>query len=135
MADLLRHSLRLAASAWLLLIAPLELASTLTRLLSRLGDGIGLVAIGLVVVRVLVVVVGILVGRLLWQRSAHVLRPALVWAVADLGTLAMALASHALPSNRAPGDGLVAFAGYAGAALIVVVAAQMTADAAGTGRD
>lgn len=109
-------------------IAPLELASTLTRLLARVPDGLGAAALGLVAARVLVVVVGILVGRQLWHRSAHVLRPALVWAAADLVTLALVLASGALPNSRAPGDGLVAWFGYAGAALVVIVAAQMTQD-------
>lgn len=124
----------MAATGWLVALAPLELATTLTRLMGRLGDGLGGAAIGLVALRVIVVVVGILVGRHLWQWSAHVLRPALVWAVADLGTLALVLASGVLPGNRAPGDGPIAWLGYAGAALVVIVAAQMTQDAARAGR-
>jgi hypothetical protein len=130
MGDLLRLVLRAVATAWLVAIAPRELASTLTRLVPRLVDGVGWMASGLIAARMLVVVLGIVVGRQLWHRSAHVLRPVLVWAAADLGTLALVLASRALPSNRAPGDGLVAWLGYAGAALLVIVAAQMTQDAA-----
>lgn len=135
MTDVLRLALRLAAAAWLLALAPLELASTLTRLTTRPTDGLGWQAIALLAARILVVVVGIVLGRQLWQRSTSLQRPALIWAAADLGTLALVLASGALPTNRAPGDGLVAWLGYAGAALLVIVAAQVTEETAHGRRD
>ena len=115
-------ALRVAALVWLLVAAPLELATALARLVARPSDQLGIVAYGLVAARVLVVAVGLVLGRQIAQRKTG-LRPfAWRWAAADLGTLTLALASTALPSSRMPGEWPVVWAAYAVAALVVVAA-------------
>jgi hypothetical protein len=115
---------RIAAVAWLMLLAPAELATTLARLTSSATVPPGLVAAALVGVRVLVTAGGFMLGRQLASRTPGVRTAALAWAAADLGTLAVALASARLPTSRAPGDGPIVWGVYAFAALVVVVAAS-----------
>jgi len=108
-----------------MVIAPIELATTLAGLLSRAGAFPGAIGIALVVMRVLVTATGLMVGRHLAQDKPA--RPlALAWAAADVGTLALVLTSAALPSNRAPGDGPVVWIAYAAAALVVVAASRLS---------
>jgi hypothetical protein len=115
-------ALRVAALGWLLVAAPLELASALAGLVSRPSGELGVVAYALVGARVLVVALGLVLGRQIAQRTTG-LRPfAWRWAAADLGTLALALASSALPSSRLPGESPVVWAAYAAAAIVVVAA-------------
>jgi hypothetical protein len=128
MRDLLRSVLanlgRAAALAWLLIIAPLELATSLAALIARSPAAIGAFGLALVAARVLVVASGLMLGRHLAQRTPG-LRPfAAGWAAADLGTLALAFTIDALPSNRVPGDAPLVWASYAAAALLVYLAAD-----------
>jgi hypothetical protein len=117
-------ALRVAALAWLLVAAPLELASALASLVSRSSAELGVIACALVVARVIVVALGLVLGRQIAQRATG-LRPfAWRWAAADLGTLALALASTALPSSRMPGESPVVWAAYAIFAVVVVAAAD-----------
>ena len=116
--------LRLAALAWLLVLAPLELATALARLVVDLAEAPGGLALTIVAARVLVVAAGLVLGRQMAQRAPATRSFARRWAVADLGTLAIALATSALPSSRMPGDAPVAWAAYALAALVVVAAAD-----------
>ena len=119
-----RAVLRVVALAWLLVAAPLELATSLAGLVSRSPVHLGLPAHGLIASRVLVVALGLVLGRQIARRATG-LRPfARRWAVADLGTLAIALASDAVPSSRAPGDALLVWGTYALAALLVVAVAD-----------
>ena len=122
-----RPVLRVVALAWLLVIAPVELATTLATLITGPRAMPGAAVVGLVLVRVLVVTAGLVLGR-------HLLRPdedtrvfARVWACADLGTLAVVLASDSLPTNRRPGDAPLVWLVYAAAALAVVVASSPSA--------
>lgn len=112
------------ALAWLLVIAPLELAASLASLLSRPVESLGLTAAVLVAARVLVIAAGLVLGRRLAQRASGLRGFAVRWAAADLGTLAIALATAAVPSSRAPGDAPIVWMGYALAAIVVVAAAD-----------
>jgi hypothetical protein len=114
---------RIVAIAWLIVIAPVELASTLAGLVARPVPRPGAVAVAMIALRILVTAGGLVLGQRLAQRSGGTRAVALAWAVADLGTLALVLASGGLPSNRAPGDGPLVWGIYAVAALIVVAAA------------
>jgi len=115
--------MRVIAIAWLCAAAPLELASALAALIGR-PTSVGATGSVLILARVAVVAGGLVLGRGLLQRTPGLRRPAVLWAVADLGTLALVLATRVLPSNRAPGDGLIVWAAYAAAAVIVVLAAR-----------
>lgn len=112
--------LRVAALVWLLLLAPLELATTLAALTSRpvVPAVLGLI---LVAARVATVATGLVLGRHLLQRHLAPRPLAMAWAVADLGTLALVLATRALPSNRLPGDAPWVWLTYAAAAALVLV--------------
>lgn len=115
---------RLLAVVWLIVAAPLELASALASLLSGPSPRVGVAAGLLVAARVAVTAAGLMLGRRLLQRNTDARGLALAWAVADLGTLGIVLASGAWPSNRMPGDEPLAWLGYAVAAAVVLVAAS-----------
>jgi hypothetical protein len=119
------------AIAWLIVIAPIELASTLAGLLARPVRGPGAVAVAMIALRILVTAGGLVLGQRVAQRSGGTRAVALAWAVADLGTLALVLASGRLPSNRAPGDAPLVWGIYAVAALIVIAAAPAAASVEG----
>lgn len=119
---------RIAAVAWLMVLAPAELAAALARAIVAPSAGMGLVAAALIALRVLVTAGGLMLGRHLLARRP-VIRFALTWAVADLGTLALALASDWLPSSRMPGDAPIVWGLYAVAALVVIGAVAATAPA------
>ncbi len=116
---------RIAAVAWLLVIAPIELATTLAGLLSGPAD-LAMAGIALILSRVLTTAGGLMLGRHLLQRGVGARPWALTWAAADLGTLGLVLASAQLPSNRAPGDAWIVWLAYAAAAAVVIVATRET---------
>jgi hypothetical protein len=129
-----RPVLRVVALAWLLVIAPVELATALATLITGPRAMPGAAVVSLVVCRVVVVTAGLMLGR-------HLLRPdedtrlfARVWACADLGTLAAVLASDGLPTNRRPGDAPLVWLVYAAAALAVVVASSLSPSGGGRAR-
>jgi len=122
--------LRVAALAWLLVIAPVELATTLTTLITGPRAVPGAAVAGLVLCRVLVVTAGLMLGRRLLRPDEDTRVFARVWACADLGTLAMVLASDSLPTNRRPGDAPLVWLVYAAAALAVVVSSPSPAESA-----
>ena len=97
--------------AWLMVLAPAELAATLARLIAAPAGELGLGAATLIALRVLVTAGGLMLGRRLASGATGIRPAALAWAVADLGTLALVLTSGRLPSNRAPGDAPIVWAG------------------------
>jgi len=115
---------RTAAVAWLLVLAPIELATALARLMSAPAHAPGIVAATLVALRVLVTAGGLMIGRQLAAGTPGVRPAAVAWAAADLGTLALVLASGSLPSNRMPGDAPIVWMVYAFAAVVVITAAS-----------
>lgn len=116
--------MRLAALAWLLVLAPVELATTLTALLTGPGAAPGVAVLGLVLCRVLIVAAGLMLGQRLLRRDEETRGFACAWASADLGTLAIVLASGGLPTSRRPGDAPLVWLVYAAGALLVVVASS-----------
>ena len=110
--------------AWLVVLAPAELASTLSRLLSARASDLGVIAMTLIALRVMITTGGLMLGRRLATSRTSVRRLALIWAAGDLGTLAVVLASGLLPSNRAPGDAAIVWCAYAAATLVVIAAAS-----------
>ena len=118
--------MRVAAVAWLMVIAPIELAATLAGQLTGPGAAPGAVGIALILARVMVTATGLMVGRHLARGNLVARTVAPAWAAADLGTLALVLTSATLPSNRAPGDGPIVWMAYAAAALVVVVASRLS---------
>ena len=108
---------------WVCVVAPLELATTLTGWLAGPARGLGAVGAALIIARVLVVALGLIVGRQLPQPESATRALALRWASADLVTLAIILATDALPSNRFPGMAPLVWAGYALLDALVVLAA------------
>lgn len=121
--------MRVAALAWLLVIAPVELASTLAASLSGPGPVPGVAGIGLVLCRVLVAAGGLMLGQRLLRHDEETRGFACAWAGADLGTLAIVLASGGLPTSRRPGDAPLVWLVYAAAALLVVIASSPRASA------
>ena len=119
----MRSIAKFAAVAWLLVLAPAELAAALVRLISMPPGGPGLPAATLIALRVLVTAGGLMLGRRLASGTDGTRLAALTWAAADLGTLCLVLASGALPHSRAPGDAPIVWGVYAMAAVVVVVAA------------
>jgi len=129
MGDVLGHALvRIAAVAWLMVIAPIELATTLAALLSGPLASPGPVGIALTLLRVLTTAGGLMLGRHLLHRGGGARRWAVAWAAADLGTLGLVLASAQLPSNRAPGDAWLVWLAYAAAAAVVIAATRVARD-------
>ncbi|WP_110171974.1 hypothetical protein [Luteitalea pratensis] len=118
---------RIAAVAWLLVLAPAELAATLARLISAPAGEPGFGPATLIALRVLVTAGGLMLGRRLVSGATGMRPAALAWAVADLGTLVLVLTSGRVPSNRAPGDAPIVWAVYAMAALVVIAASSSTA--------
>lgn len=114
--------MKIGACAWLLVLAPAELATTLARLISGPPSHPGAVGAVLITVRVLVTAGGLMIGRQIAAGTDGVRRAALAWAAADLATLALVLASARLPSNRVPGEGPLVWGVYAFAALVVIAA-------------
>lgn len=86
---------------------------------------LGLPATVLVGARLVVVALGLILGRRLAQHTDGTTRVAVAWALADLVTLAVVLATGVLPSSRAPGDAPIAWAGSAAATLLVVAASAL----------
>lgn len=115
---------RSAAVAWLMAVAPIELATTLAGLLRGPLVAPGAVGIALIVMRILTTAGGLMLGRHLLHGGGGARRVAAVWAAADLGTLGLVLTSARLPSNRAPGDAWLVWLAYAAAAGVVIAAAQ-----------
>ena len=114
----------LIAWLWVCVIAPLELATTLTGWLAGPTRGLGAAGVVLITARILVVAVGLIVGRQLPQPQLSTRGLALRWACADLVTLAIILATEALPSNRFPGMAPFVWVGYAVLDSLVVLAAR-----------
>ena len=110
--------------AWLLIVAPLEVATELAALVSRPAFSLGAAAIALLAARALVVAAGLMVGRQIARRVEGTRPVACLWASADLVTLAVVLATSALPTNRPPSDAPLVWALYALAALVVVAASD-----------
>ena len=109
---------------WLLVLAPIELATTMAGLISAPASPLGLVAATLLAMRVLVTAGGLMLGRRIAAAAPDIRPVALLWAAADLGTLALVLASGTLPSNRMPGDAPIVWMVYAFAAVVVITAAS-----------
>lgn len=109
---------------WVCVVAPLELATALTGLVARPSSGLDATAVALILLRVLVVASGLIVGRQLSHPDASTGALALRWALADLVTLAILLATGLLPSNRWPGTAPLVWAGYAALDGLVVLAAR-----------
>lgn len=106
------------------MVAPLELATTLTGLVTGPSSRVDAAAVVLILSRVVVAAVGLLVGRRLIQPDAATRGLAPRWALADLVTLAILLATGVLPSNRLPGTAPLVWAGYALLDGLVVIAAR-----------
>lgn len=121
--------MRGTALSWLFVLAPIELATTLARLMSTGSTSIGMIGGVLVVARVLVVTAGLVLGRQLWQREPGARLLAIAWAIGDLVTLAIVLASSALPTSRPPGAAPLVWLAYAAMAGIVVAVTSRVASA------
>lgn len=126
LATVARHALWSFAVAYLCLAAPLDLAVSLTRLIGgpAVPGAAGAVSIA---ARVVVVAIGLVLGRRLAHRADDTRAFALAWAAGDLGTLAVILATGVLPSSRVPGDGPIVWAGSALATLAVIAASLWSA--------
>lgn len=116
--------MRVVALAWVWVVAPLELATALTSMRSTPLDLPGVTGLVLMASRGLTVAVGLILGRQLAARDSEVRQSAVRWALLDLGTLALVLASDVLPSNRLPGTGPLVWLGYAILDGLVVLAAR-----------
>lgn len=121
--------MRGAALSWLFVLAPIEMATTLARLTSMGPTSIGTTGVALVVARALVVTAGVVLGRQLWQRESGARPLAVAWATGDLVTLAIVLASSALPTSRPPGAAPLVWLAYAAMAGMVVAVTPRVANA------
>lgn len=121
--------MRGTALSWLFVLAPIEMATTLARLTSMGLTSVGTTGVALVVARALVVTAGVVLGRQLWQRESGARPLAIAWAVGDLVTLAIVLASSALPTSRPPGAAPMVWLAYAAMAGIVLAVAARDASA------
>ena len=109
---------------WLLGLAPLELAATLVKLAARPPAEPGGLAMAIIALRVLVAATGLVLGRQIAQRVNGTRRFACAWAALDLVTLAVTIATDAVPTSRMPGDAPVVWLAYAVAATLVIAAAD-----------
>lgn len=117
------------ALVWLVCIAPLDLAITTTRHLSRLFAGESPAFIALVLARVVSVALGMAVGVALWQRAAAARQLTRVWLATEAVTLVCIWFTSIIPTNRPPGLLLPVIGLYVAAGATVWFAAQGTRDA------
>ena len=115
---------RLLGLAWLVAIAPAELAASLTSMLAGPSSPWRWADAGLVVLRVAVTALGLRLGVRWFQDGALPLPTVVSWAVADLVTLTLVLATGRLAANRMPGSGPWILAVYGLGAAVVVVGAR-----------
>jgi hypothetical protein len=124
---LIRAGLRIAALVWLLAIAPADLAVTTGRLLPRLTADPDLALAAVIAARGLAVALGMAIGLGIWRRQSASSGLAALWALLELGTLAIVLGSPIVPTNRLPGTAPLIAAAYV-ALVAVVLAAVRTTD-------
>ena len=120
---------RSLAMVWLVGVAPLDLAITTTRHLSRLFAGASPAFIVLVLARVVSVALGLAVGVALWQRAPAARGLAGVWLATEVVTLGLIWSTSVLPTNRPPGLLVPVICLYAAAGVTVWFAARATSDA------
>lgn len=114
---------RAVALTWLLAVAPFELASALATLASGPWTPLTPSGAAIIAIRVAVTAAGLVLGRAVLARRADVMAFAVAWAVADLASLAVVLATRLVPTNRAPGTGVTVWLVYLAAAAVVTMAA------------
>ena len=100
---------------------------TLTGWIAGPTRGLGATGMTLLITRIMVVALGLIVGRQLPQPEPATRRLAMRWAGADLVTLAIILATDVVPSNRFPGLAPFVWVGYALLDGLVVLAARRPA--------
>jgi hypothetical protein len=124
---LIRAGLRIVALVWLLAIAPADLAVTTGRLLPRLTADPDLALAAVIAARGLAVALGMAIGLGIWRRQSASSGLAALWALLELGTLAIVLGSPIVPTNRLPGTVPLIATAYV-ALVAVVLAAVRTTD-------
>lgn len=127
----MRGLLRNLAIAWLVVLAPADMATTFVRLLPRLlGDASHVALVLLVAARLTTVAVGTVVGVALWRRDPAAQALSRIWVPAECLTLALVWSTTIVPTNRAPGTLLPLVVVYVGmAALVFNVARSSPHDA------
>ncbi len=118
---------RAVALGWLLVVGPAELAVTIGRLLSRLvGDAEALLVL-IVAARSFTVALGMAVGLALLRESSSAVFGARLWALLELATMALVLATTIVPSNLMPGTRLPISGVYASLVMVVLIVAGRSA--------
>ena len=98
-----RAAVRAIALAWLLVVEPLDLASTVSRLLPRLLDQPGPGLLALTAARACVAALGVAVGLTILRSAPGTRSLATAWVVLEVVTLALVWTTNMIPTNRPPG--------------------------------
>lgn len=91
------------ALAWLLVVGPLNLASTVSRLLPRLIDQPTMAMLALTAARACAAALGVAVGLSIVRAAPGVRGLAAAWIVLEVATLALVWSTDVIPTNRPPG--------------------------------
>lgn len=91
------------ALAWLLVVGPLNLASTVSRLLPRLLDQPTIAMLALTAARAGAAALGVAVGLSIVRAAPGVRGLAAAWMVLEVATLALVWLTDVIPTNRPPG--------------------------------
>lgn len=114
------------AIVWLVGLAPLDLAITVARHLSRLFADTSPAFAALVLARVISVALGTAVGAALWRSAPGVRGMAGIWLVTEGVTLVLIWGTSVIPTNRPPGLLVPVISLYIAAAATVWFAARTT---------
>lgn len=91
------------ALAWLLVVGPLNLASTVSRLLPRLVDQPTVAILALTAARACAAALGVAVGLSMMRVAPGVRTLAAAWIGLEAATLALVWSTDVVPTNRPPG--------------------------------
>lgn len=91
------------ALAWLLVVGPLNLAATVSRLLPRLLDRPTIALLALTAARVCAAALGVAVGLSIVRAAPGVRALAAAWMALEVATLALVWFTDVIPTNRPPG--------------------------------
>lgn len=95
--------LRGIAVAWLLVVGPLNMASTVSRLLPRLLDQPAVALLALTAARACAAALGVAVGLSIVRAAPGVATLSAAWVALEVSTLALVWFTDVVPSNRPPG--------------------------------
>jgi hypothetical protein len=98
-----RVATRTLALLWLLVVGPLDLAATVSRLLPRLVDQPAYGLLALTAARACAAALGVAVGLSITREAPGTRSLGLAWLALELTTLLLVWTTEIVPTNRPPG--------------------------------